>query len=125
MSLTAAGSCPAASKGTVYLAQTTSDLRDYADRLRRDFLQHGYTVLPTTPLPDVVDEAEAAIRANLAAARLSVHLIGRNYSLAESLAINGTPSFIIDEALEPGYVTYDVLAGHVSTVRQNGGCRVC
>jgi protein-disulfide isomerase len=52
-------------------------------------------------------------------------VIGRNYSLAESLAINGTPSFIIDETLEPGYVTYDVLAGHVSTVRQNGGCRVC
>jgi TIR domain len=70
-----------ASKGTVYLAQTTSDLRDHADRLRRDLLQHGYTVLPTTPLPDVADEAEAAIRANLAQARLSVHLIGRNYSL--------------------------------------------
>jgi protein-disulfide isomerase len=52
-------------------------------------------------------------------------VIGRNYSLAESLAINGTPSFIIDEALEPGYVTYDVLARHVSAVRQNGGCRVC
>jgi protein-disulfide isomerase len=52
-------------------------------------------------------------------------VIGRNYSLAESLAISGTPSFIIDEALEPGFVTYDVLAAHVSTVRQNGGCRVC
>jgi protein-disulfide isomerase len=52
-------------------------------------------------------------------------VIGRNYSLAESLSINGTPSFVIDEALEPGYVQYDVLAGHVSAVRQNGGCRVC
>ena len=52
-------------------------------------------------------------------------VIGRNYSLAEALAINGTPSFIIDEALEPGYVTYDVLAQHVSAVRQNGGCRLC
>ncbi len=71
----------AASKGTVYLAQTTSDLRDQADRLRRDLLQHGYTVVPTTPLPDVADEAEAAIRANLARARLSVHLLGRNYGL--------------------------------------------
>jgi protein-disulfide isomerase len=52
-------------------------------------------------------------------------VIGRNYSLAEFLGISGTPSFIIDEALEPGFVTYDVLAAHVSTVRQNGGCRVC
>jgi len=71
----------AASKGTVYLAQTTSDLRDQADRLRRDLLQHGYTVLPTTPLPDVADEANTAIRENLAHSKLSVHLIGRNYSL--------------------------------------------
>ena len=71
----------AASKGTVYLAQTTSDLRDQADRLRRDLLQHGYTVLPTTPLSDVADEAEAAIRENLAHSKLSVHLIGRNYGL--------------------------------------------
>ena len=52
-------------------------------------------------------------------------VIRRNYSLAESLSINGTPSFIIDETLEPGFVQFDVLARHVSAVRQNGGCRVC
>jgi protein-disulfide isomerase len=52
-------------------------------------------------------------------------VIRRNYSLAESLSINGTPSFIIDEALEPGYVQFDVLARHVAAVRQNGGCRLC
>ena len=71
----------APSKGTVYLAQTTSDLRDQADQLRRDLLQHGYTVLPATPLPLLADEAEAAIRADLAISRLSVHLIGRNYGI--------------------------------------------
>lgn len=71
----------AASKGTVYLAETTSDLRDHADRLRRDLLQHGYTVLPTAPLPHVADDAEAAIRESLSQSRLSVHLIGRHYSL--------------------------------------------
>lgn len=52
-------------------------------------------------------------------------VIRRNYSLAESLSINGTPSFLIDEALEPGFVQFDVLARHVSEVRQNGGCRLC
>jgi hypothetical protein len=71
----------APSKGSIYLAQTTSDLRDQSDRLRRDLLQHGYTVLPTTPLPTVADEAEAAIRELLAQCRLSVHLVGRNYSM--------------------------------------------
>ncbi|HEY7763639.1 MAG TPA: DsbA family protein [Aestuariivirgaceae bacterium] len=52
-------------------------------------------------------------------------VIRRNYSLAEALSINGTPSFIIDDALEPGYVSFDVLAQHVATVRQNGGCKLC
>jgi protein-disulfide isomerase len=52
-------------------------------------------------------------------------VIRRNYSLAEALSINGTPSFVIDETLEPGYVSFEVLAQHVSTVRQNGGCKVC
>lgn len=52
-------------------------------------------------------------------------VIRRNYSLAEALSINGTPSFIIDETLEPGYVSFEVLARHVSTVRQNGGCKIC
>jgi hypothetical protein len=71
----------AASRGAVYLAETTSDLRDQADRLRRDLLQHGYTVLPTAPLPHVAGEAAIAIRDSLSQCRVSVHLIGRNYSL--------------------------------------------
>jgi protein-disulfide isomerase len=54
-----------------------------------------------------------------------VNVIRTNYSLAESLSINGTPSFVIDDILEPGYVSFDVLAKHVSTVRQNGGCKIC
>jgi hypothetical protein len=68
-------------KGAVYVAETTSDLRDERDRLRRDLIEHGYTVLPTEPLPHVADEAEAAIRQNLARCRMSIHLIGRFYSL--------------------------------------------
>lgn len=76
-----AAAIAAASKGTVYVAQTTSDLRDYADQLRRDLLRHGYAVLPAAPLPQVADEAEAAIRADLARCRLSVHCVGRHYSL--------------------------------------------
>jgi protein-disulfide isomerase len=52
-------------------------------------------------------------------------VIRRNYNLADALSISGTPSFIIDDTLEHGYVSYDVLVQHVSTVRQNGGCKVC
>lgn len=71
----------AASKGTVFLAQTTSDLQEQAEQLRRDLQQHGYTVLPAAPLPLLADAAEAAIRADLAKSSLAVHLIGRNYGL--------------------------------------------
>lgn len=92
----------AASKGTVYLAQTTSDLRDQADQLRRDLLQHGYTVLPTTPLPQVADEAEVAIRDNLARSRLSVHLIGRNYSFVPEGGRHSLIEMQHDLAIERG-----------------------
>jgi hypothetical protein len=68
-------------KGAVFLAETTSDLREQRDLLRRDLLQHGYTVLPAQPLPHVADEAAALIRDDLARCRMSVHLIGKSYSL--------------------------------------------
>lgn len=97
----------AVSKGTVYLAQTTSDLRDQADRLRRDLLQHGYTVLPATPLPQVADEAEAAIREHLAQCRLSVHPIGRTYSLVpeggQTSMIEMQHELAAERAADPGF----------------------
>jgi Domain of unknown function (DUF4062) len=71
----------AAPRGTVYLAETTSDLRDQREALRRDLLQHGYQVLPEHTLPHVADEALAAIQAQLARSRMSIHLIGRHYGV--------------------------------------------
>jgi hypothetical protein len=64
---------------TVYLAQTTSDLADERDTVKRDLQQHGYTVLPFGPLPLVTSEVEAAVRNDLSRCRLSIHLIGRCY----------------------------------------------
>jgi hypothetical protein len=65
----------------VYLAETTSDLRDQREMIRRDVQQHGVRVLPDRPLPHVADEAEAAIRDDLARCRLSIHFIGRHYGV--------------------------------------------
>ena len=65
----------------VYLAETTSDLREQREAIRRDLQQHGYTVLPDRPLPHVVDGRAAAVRDDLAACRMSIHLIGRTYGL--------------------------------------------
>lgn len=68
-------------KGTVYLAEATSDLREPREAIRRDLQQQGYTVLPDRTLPHVVDETEAAIREDLARCQMSIHPVGRNYGL--------------------------------------------
>ena len=52
-------------------------------------------------------------------------ILQRTYKLAEDLGINGTPSFLVDDQITPGYVTHDVLAKQVAGVRENGGCKVC
>ncbi|HUE84600.1 MAG TPA: hypothetical protein VMO26_00835 [Vicinamibacterales bacterium] len=69
------------SKGAVYLAETTSDLREQRELLRRELSEHGFTVLPAEPLPHVAADAEAIIGQLLARCRMSVHMIGRFYSL--------------------------------------------
>ena len=79
------------SKGAVYLAETTSDLREHREVLRRDLSAHGYTVLPAEPLPHVAADAEDVIRRLLARCRLSVHMIGKFYSLVPE---GGRSSFI-------------------------------
>jgi len=65
----------------VFLAETTFDLREQREVIKRDLLQHGYTVLPAGPLPHVEAEVKEAVRRDLAQCRMSIHLIGKNFSL--------------------------------------------
>lgn len=65
----------------VFLAETTSDLREQRDAIRRDLQQHGYTVLPDRALPSIASELKAAVREDLSRCQMSVHLFGKNYSL--------------------------------------------
>jgi protein-disulfide isomerase len=51
--------------------------------------------------------------------------IQQNMALAETLKINGTPAFIIDQTLIPGAIGYAGLAGAVDKVRKAGGCQIC
>lgn len=51
--------------------------------------------------------------------------LSANMAVAQSLGINGTPAFIIDDKLIPGAVGYETLAGTVNQVRQGGGCKFC
>jgi TIR domain-containing protein/uncharacterized protein DUF4062 len=66
---------------TVYLAETSSDLKERRDSIKRELQAHGYAVLPDQPLPLVASEAAATVRAQLARCRLSIHIVGQNYGL--------------------------------------------
>ena len=47
------------------------------------------------------------------------------HALAQSLAINGTPAFIIDDKVSPGYLPADGLTAMIEEVRTGGGCKLC
>ncbi|MGA2420988.1 MAG: TIR domain-containing protein [Candidatus Acidiferrum sp.] len=64
----------------VFLAETTSDVREQRETLRRDLQQHGYVVFPMRPLPSVASEVKAAVSDDLARCQLSVLLVGKNHS---------------------------------------------
>jgi hypothetical protein len=61
----------------IYLAETSVDLRERREQLRRELELHGYEVLPDRPLPPVFPECAGFIREQLRRASLSVHLIGK------------------------------------------------
>ncbi len=65
----------------VFLAETTSDLREQRETIKRDLEAQGYTVLPAQPLPCVADEVRAAVHSDLATCHVSIHLFGGNYGV--------------------------------------------
>jgi len=68
-------------ESTVYLAISTLDLHDQCEAIRRELQQHGYAVLPVRPLPLTSAELEAAVREDLARCSMSIHLVGKRFSL--------------------------------------------
>ena len=52
-------------------------------------------------------------------------VIARNQQLANAMAITGTPAFIVDRKLIPGYLSKDGLAAVIKEIRDAGGCTVC
>ena len=67
------------SMDAVFLAETTSDLKEQREAIRRDLQQHGHTVLPAQPLPPLASETRAATQKYLAECQMSIHLLGKNY----------------------------------------------
>jgi protein-disulfide isomerase len=46
-------------------------------------------------------------------------------ALAIALQINGTPAFVVDDKVFPGYVPKDQLLSAIAQVRSAGGCKLC
>ena len=81
-----------AGKGNVYLAETSSDLQPQREALRRDLVHQGYRVLPDRLPPSwLAADWEAFVEQQLAACKLSVHLIGNQYGIVPE----GTQSSIV------------------------------
>src|SRR5262245_5530011 len=70
---------PATAADVLYLAETTSDLQAERDRLRREFEDRGYRVLPDRPLPTEVEGFVTTVRSDLEHAKLSIHPLGVRY----------------------------------------------
>ena len=68
--------------GAIYVAETTRDLNDQREAIRRDLQQHGYTVLPAKGIPLIATQLKTAIEEDLAKCRMSIHLIGGNFDSA-------------------------------------------
>jgi len=68
-------------KEAVFLAETTADLKDQREAIRRDLQQHGYTVLPARGLPLIASEMRTSLEEDLVQCRMSIHLIGKNYGI--------------------------------------------
>jgi len=98
-----AGAPSAISTGeAIFLAETTSDLREQRDAIRRDLQQHGYIVLPDRALPSIASELKAAVREDLSSCQLSIHLFGKNYSLVPEGEMDSVLEIQNDLAIERG-----------------------
>jgi len=88
--------------GTIFLAETTSDLREQREAIKRDLQQHGYAVLPARALPLVASELKAAVRDDLALCRMSIHLVGKRYSFVPEASAESLLEIQNELAIERG-----------------------
>ena len=87
---------------TIYLAETSFDLKSERDAIKRELQGHGYKVLPDRPLPLIAPESEAMVKEQLARCRLSVHLVGRNYGIVPEGATESLVVLQNEYAIERG-----------------------
>ena len=65
----------------VYLAESTADLRDARESVKRELQRAGFTVLPDEPFPLVSPDFEQFVERQLSRCRLAIHPVGGRYGL--------------------------------------------
>lgn len=93
---------PASSKEAVYLAETTADMKEQREALRRDLEQHGYRVLPSEGLPLVEAGMRARITEDMKQCRMSIHPIGECYGFIPEGGNESVTEIQNDLAIERG-----------------------
>lgn len=68
-------------QGVVYLAQTTRDLGEERDQIKRELQNRGYDILPDKEMSFISPNYEEAVRECVGRAKLSVHFIGGSYGI--------------------------------------------
>jgi hypothetical protein len=86
----------------IFLAETTYDLKDARDAVRRELQDLGHTVLPEAPLPLYGPDLEAAVRELLPQCRMSVHMVGEKYGIVPEGATRSLVELQNDLAAEFG-----------------------
>jgi protein-disulfide isomerase len=80
---------------------------------------------------EVVDRVAQSIGINVVQMKKDIEsediatAIATNLELGKVLKIEGTPAFIVDEKILPGFIASAVLAQDVASVRTKGGCKLC
>jgi hypothetical protein len=99
---TSAGSVKSIADRAIFLAETTSELREQREAIKRDLQQHGYMVLPARSLPMVAPELRTLLRSDLERCRMSIHLVGKIYSFVPEASSESLLEIQNDLAIERG-----------------------
>jgi hypothetical protein len=99
---------PAPAAGpTIFLAETTSDLTEQRDKVRRELQQNRHGILPDKPLPTNKPQLEYSVRDWLHRSQLSVHLIGAHYGFVPDQELERSAIWMQEElAREHGKSTH-------------------
>lgn len=91
---------PVLRKGKIYLAETTRDLSESREAVKRELTEHGYDVLPDRNMPLDAEEYGSTAAELMEQCELLVHFLGKNYGIVPE----GTDKSVVHLQAETGAV---------------------